>query len=161
MLQILGRGQRWSRGHKGRGQEHTQKKSQAKAEDSPTEDRPSRDQDQECSTPRPRTKDSSAIVLKKKKKRSSKKFSDVLQQKTSPKIFFQAIYKISTIQKKYCPRAEDRAIFEDLRPRGQGQRFDLRGQGQGLQNVSSRTPPLVELSKPRLEVRYGTFKIWT
>ena len=41
---------------------------------------------------------------------------------------------------------EDRPIFEDLRPRGQG--LDLRGQGQELQNVSSRprmssrTPPL-------------------
>ena len=34
-------------------------------------------------------------------------------------------------------------IFEDLRPRGQG--LDLRGQGQGLQNVSSRTPPLVKM----------------
>ena len=63
-------------------------------------------------------------------------FSGVFQLKTSSKIFFQAIYKISTIQKKCCPRAEDRAIFEDLRPRGQG--LDLRGQGQGLQNVSSR-----------------------
>ena len=48
--------------------------------------------------------------------------------------FFQAIYKISTIQKKCCPRAEDRTIFEDLRPRGQG-----------LQNVSSRTPPLLNI----------------
>ena len=35
---------------------------------------------------------------------------------------------ILRVQKKCCPRAEDRAIFEDLR---------LRGQGQELQNVSS------------------------
>ena len=47
--------------------------------------------------------------------------------------------------------AEDRAIFEDLKLRGQNQGLDLRGQGcpRGLQNVSSkprtslRTPPLV------------------
>ena len=38
--------------------------------------------------------------------------------------------KISTVQKKCCPRAEDRAIFEDLR---------LRGQGQGLE--ASRPRP--------------------
>ena len=47
-----------------------------------------------------------------KKKRSSQKFF-----RRSPKL------------------AEDWPIFEDLRPQGQGQ-------GQGLQNVSSRTPPL-------------------
>ena len=35
---------------------------------------------------------------------------------------------ILRVKKKCCPRAEDRAIFEDLR---------LRGQGQELQNVSS------------------------
>ena len=64
----------------------------------------------------PRTQ---AQVLSKKKKRSSQKFC--------------------------CPRAEDRPIFEDLRPRGQGQGLDLRGQG--LQNVSSRTPPLIYMTK--------------
>ena len=64
------------------------------------------------------------------KKKSSKFFSGDLKKKVfksffrrSPikkrllKFFFQAIYKISTIQKKCCPRAEDKAIFEDLRPR--------------------------------------------
>ena len=35
----------------------------------------------------------------------------------------------------------DRAIFEDLRLRGQG--LDLRGLGPGHQNVSSSTPPLI------------------
>ena len=49
--------------------------------------------------------------------------------------------KISTVQKWCCPRAEDRAIFEDLRLRGHGQ-------GQGLQNASSRTS-----SKPRTSSR--------
>ena len=65
-----------------------------------------------------------------KKKRSSKIFSGVLQYKTSSKIFFQAIYKISILQKKCCSRAKERAIFEDLRLRGQGQGLNLRGQGQ-------------------------------
>ena len=54
---------------------------------------------------------------------------------------------INQFKKQCCPRAEDRAIFEDLRPQGQDQGLDLRGQG--LQNVSlrprtsSRTPPLL------------------
>ena len=45
----------------------TQKKSEAKAKDSLFEDRPSRGQGQECSRPRPRTKDTGASVLQKKK----------------------------------------------------------------------------------------------
>ena len=55
------------------------------------------------------------------------------------KFFFKQSTKFQQFKKKYCPRAENRAIFEDLRPRGQDQ---------GLQNVSSRprtssrTPPL-------------------
>ena len=73
--------QRWSRGHKARGQgqghkknprprprtalPRTQKKSEAK-------DRNARGQGQECSRPRPRTKDTGASVLQKKK--SSKIF---------------------------------------------------------------------------------------
>ena len=89
------------------------------------------------------------------KKRSSKIFSGVLQCKTFSKIFFQMIYKISTIQKECCRRAEDRAIFEDLRLQGQGQGLDLRGQGQGLQNVSSRTSsrPRTSLRTPPLDIR--------
>ena len=50
----------------------TQKKSVAKTKDSLSEDRPSRGQGQECSRPRPRTKDTAASVLQ--KKRFSKKF---------------------------------------------------------------------------------------
>ena len=70
------------------------------------------------------------------KKRSSKKFSGDLQNFNDS---------------KYCavlePRTYTVAIFEDLKLRGQG--LDIRGQDQGLQNVSSRprtssrTPPLV------------------
>ena len=120
-------------------------------------------QGQTLSRPRPRTKDTDASVLQ--KKRSSKIF---FRRKRSSKIFFKRSLfeeikkslcryfarflafsnKILTVQKWCCPRAEDRAFFEDLRLRGQGQ-----GQGQRLQNVfsrtslrprtSSRTPPLV------------------
>ena len=44
----------------------TQKKSEAKAKDSLSEDRTSRGQGQQCSRPRPRTKDTGASVLPKK-----------------------------------------------------------------------------------------------
>ena len=50
-----------------------------KFKDSPTEDRPSRSPGQECSRPRPRTKDTNASVLQ--------------EQKNVFKIFFQAISK--------------------------------------------------------------------
>ena len=79
-------------------------------------------------------------IQKKKKKRSSQKFFKRSPRKNVFQKIFQAIHKILTIQKYCCPRAEDRPIFEDLRPRGQGLGLDRRGQG--LQNVSSRTPPL-------------------
>ena len=59
--------QRWSRGDKARGQGHKKK---SKAKNSPSEDRHSQGQGQECS--RPRTKDTGTTVLQ--KKRSSKKF---------------------------------------------------------------------------------------
>ena len=115
---------------------------EAKAKDSLSEDRHSRGQGQECS--RPRTKDTSASALQKKKKSSQKFFSRSPKKKKKKKVFtkiFQALHKILTFQKiVLSSRAEDRPIFEDLRPRGQGQGLDLRGQG--LQNVSSRTPSL-------------------
>ena len=126
----------------------TQKKSEAK--NNLSEDRHSRGQGQVCSKPRPRTKDTSASVLQKKKKVFTKTFQAISKKKKKKKVFtkifqaistknvfqklFQALHKILTIQKLCCPRAEDRPIFEDLRPRGRGQ---------GLQNVSSRTPPLL------------------
>ena len=56
-----------------------------------------------------------------------------------PRGFWRFPTKFQLFKKFPCPRAEDRAIFENLR---------LRGQGQGLENVSarprtsSRTPPL-------------------
>ena len=89
-----------------------------------------------------------AQVLSKKKKKGLQKFfsgdlqkkkglhknlSSDLHKKTFSKKFFKRSTNFEQFKKYCCPRAEDRAIFEDLRPRGQGQ---------GLQNLSSRTPPL-------------------
>ena len=98
---------------------------------------------------RPRTgmleakaKDTSASALQ-KNNRSSKNFFQAFSSKKHLKFFFRRPTKFQQFKKKCCPRAENRAIFEDLRPRGQG--LELRGQGQGLQNVSSRTPPLVAI----------------
>ena len=75
----------------------TQKKSEAKVKDSLSEDRHSRGQGQECSRPRPRTKDTSESALQ-KKKGLHKNFSSDLHKKTFPKIF-QALHNILTIQK--------------------------------------------------------------
>ena len=125
--------QRWSRGHKARGQGQGHKK-KFKARDSLSEDRPFRGQEQERSRPRPRTKDTGASVLK---KRSSRKFFRRSPKNTVFKKIFQANYKILTIQKIVLSSSRRQAIFEDLRL-----------QGQGFQNVSSRprtssrTPPL-------------------
>ena len=108
---------------------------------------------------RPRTgmleaKDTSASALqkkKKKKKRSSQKF---FKRSPKKKVFtkiFQAISTKKRFPKKFSSASQNfnnsknNAVLEPRtgqfsRTRGQG--LDLRGQGQGLQNVSSRTPPL-------------------
>ena len=76
------------------------KKSEAKTKDSPTEDRHSRGQGQECSRPKPRTKDTSASALQKKglqkkflgnlqKKGLKKKILGDLQKKAFSKKFFR------------------------------------------------------------------------
>ena len=83
-----------------------------------------------------------AISKTKQKKGVHKNFLGDLYKKTLSKKFFKRYTKFSQFKKYCCPQAEDRPIFEDLRPRGQGQGLDLRGQG--LQNVSSRTPPLIK-----------------
>ena len=62
-----------------------------------------------------------AYALSEENKKSVRKFSAR---------FLAFSNEISTVQKKCCPRAEDRAIFEDLR---------LRGEGQGLE--ASRPRP--------------------
>ena len=79
--------QRWSRGHEARGQGQGHKKIQG--QESPSEDRPSRGQGQECS--RPRVKDTGASVLKKKGTQAITK-----KKKQKKKVFktsFQAISK--------------------------------------------------------------------
>ena len=84
--------QRWSRGHKARGQGQGHKKSKAK--NSLSEDRHSRGQGQECSRPRPRprTKDTSASALQKKKKKKvfTKIFQAISTKKRFPKNFSTA-----------------------------------------------------------------------
>ena len=61
-------------------------------------------------------------AISKKKKRSSQKFF-----KRSPQKIFKRFTKFLQFKKYCCPRAEDRPVFEDLRPRGQG--LNLQGQG--------------------------------
>ena len=107
----------------------TQKKSEDKAKDSLSEDRHSRSQGQECSRPRPRTQ--SASALQKKKKRSSQKFFKRSPRKNAFQKIFQPLHKILTFQKIVLSSSRGQANFRGL---------DL--QGQGLQNLSSRTPPL-------------------
>ena len=71
-----------------------------------------------------------------KKKRSSQKFFKRSPQKNVFQKIFQALHKILTIQKIVQSLSRGQANFRGL---------DLRGQGQGLQNESSRTPPLVKM----------------
>ena len=80
--------QRWSQGHRARDQGQGHKKCGAKAKDSPSEERPSRGQGQECSKPRPRTTDTSASVLQ--KKREKKVFKTFFRR--SPKTKFSKIF---------------------------------------------------------------------
>ena len=69
------------------------KKSEAKVKDSLSEDRHSRGQGQECSRPRPRTKDTSASALQKKKV-STKIFQAISKKKKGlHKNFSSDLYK--------------------------------------------------------------------
>ena len=141
--------QRWSRGHKARGQGHKKnprprpRTAFPRTDTLEAMDRNARGQGQG-----PRTQ---AQVLSKKKKVSTKIFQAISKKKSSQKFFkrsprknvfqkiFQPLHKILTIQKILLSSSRGQAnfrIFEDLRPRGQGQ---------GLQNVSSRTPPLLRM----------------
>ena len=76
-----------TQGSRPRTRPRTQKKSEAKAKDSLFEERHSRGQGQECSRPRPRTKDTSASALR--KKGFHKNFSGDLHKKTFSKKFFK------------------------------------------------------------------------
>ena len=106
-----------SRTHGSRPRPSTQKKSEAK--DSLSEDRHSRGQGQECSRPRPRTKDTSASALQ-KKKRSLQKFFRRSPQKNVFQKIFQALHKILTIQKLVLSSSRGQENFRGLeasRPR--------------------------------------------
>ena len=108
----------------------TQKKSEAKAKDSLSEDRHSRGQGQECSRPKARTKDTRAQVLSKKKKKSSQKFFKRSPRKNVFQKIFQVLHKILTVQKIVLSSSRGQANFRGLqasRPR-----------------TSSRTPPLLK-----------------
>ena len=101
--------QRWSRGHKARDQGQEHKKPEAKAKDSLSEDRHSQGQGQKCSSPRPRTKDTSAGALQ--KKRSSQKFFRRSPQKNVFQKIFQALHKTLTIQKTVLSSSRGQANF--------------------------------------------------
>ena len=102
------------------------KKTEAKAKDSLSEDRHSRDQGQECSRPRPRIKDTSASALQnhknffcdlekeKKKKRSSQKFFKRSPQKNVFQKIFQALHEILAIQKIVLSSSRGQANFRGL-----------------------------------------------
>ena len=153
----------------------TQKKSEAK--DSLSEDRHSRGQGQECSKPRPRTKDTSASALQKKKKKSSQKFFRRSQKKkkkkkirSSQKFFkrsprkhvfqkiFQALHKISTIQKLVLSSSRGQANFRGLeasRPRPRTSKCVLEAKDV-LEDYTS-VKNTVELLCSRIVSRAGVF----
>ena len=114
------------------GVEDTRLEAKAKAKDT----KKIRGQGQECSRPRPSTKDTSASALQKKKKVFTKIFLAISTIKRFPKKFSSASQSYNNSKNSAVLETEDRPIFDDLRPRGQSQ-------GQGLLNVSSRTPPLL------------------
>ena len=141
MVHQEGYHQRWSRGHKARGQGPKKK---SEAQDSLSEDRTSRGQAQECTRPRPRTKDTSASALLKKiffqaiskKKRSSQKFFKQSLQKNVFQLIFQALHKILTIQKILLSLSRGQANFRGLEAKAKDLTFEAkdfkmcpRGQG--------------------------------
>ena len=107
-----------------------QKKFEAK--ESPSEDRPSQGQGQESSRPA-KVKDQGHRRKRSPKKKVFKKIFQAIsnwgKQKTSSQIFREVSKKFQRFKKYCCSRAEARAIFKDLRLRGQSQGLDLRGQG--------------------------------
>ena len=99
-------------------------------------------------------------MFSKKKKGLHKNFSGDLQKKSSQKFFrrspqknvfqkiFQALHKILTIQKILLSSSRGQANFRGLYLRGQG-----------LQNLSSRTPPLHHSNKFFLTIS-STSHLW-
>ena len=90
-------------------------------------------------------------VLSKKKRYSQKFFRRSPKKKRFSQKFFRrspqknvALHKILTIQKIVLSSTRGQANFRGLEASRPSQGLDL--QGQGLQNLSSRTPPLVPYS---------------
>ena len=124
--------QRWSRGHKAWGQRQGQGHKKSKAKDSPCEDRPSRGQGQgrtgmvkdlghrrNCSQKKVFKKFFQAFSQKETKGLQFF-FQAISNKKKVSKIFFQAIYKILTIQKIVLSSSRGQGNFRGLeasRPR--------------------------------------------
>ena len=135
--------QRWSRGHKARGQDKGHKKIRGQGQPfrGQTLSRPragmleAKDQGHKCKCSQ--KKRSSNIFFRRSQKRKGKvfkfffsgdlrkkglqnNFSGVIQQKCLLNFFFQAIYKVSTIQKKVLSSSRGQANYRGLeasRPR--------------------------------------------
>ena len=109
-------GQRWSRGHKARGQGQRHKKNprpRPRTDTLEAKDRNARGQGQ---GPRTQTR----VLSKKKKKRSSQKFFKRSPQKNVFQKIFQALHKIFSIQKILLSSSRGQANFRGLeasRPR--------------------------------------------
>ena len=94
------------------------KKSEVKAKDSPTEDRPSRGQGQECSRPRTGMLEAKAKdqghkrnCSPKKKKGLHKKFFSRSSEKNVFQEIFQALHKLLTTQKIVLSSSRGHGIF--------------------------------------------------
>ena len=124
-------------------------------------------QGQECSRPRPRTKDTNASVfLKKKGLKNCFSLDLKKKKKRSRKTFFSRSTKFQPFKKLCCPRAENRAIFEDLRLRGQGLE-NVSSRTSSRPRTSSRTPPLLirlvlyqHLNSPIAYHKHNQFSSW-
>ena len=86
----------------------TQKKSGTKAKDSPSENRPFRGLGQECSSPKPRTKDTGASAPQKKSSKIFFRRSPKKQKKRSLKISFR---QSSNEENKKALRKTFRKVF--------------------------------------------------
>ena len=110
------------------------KKSEANAKDRLFEDRPSRGQGQECSKPR-------TGMIEANNNQRHKSASDLKKNSSSRKLklrFSLVIFPFHGSKYVLEPRT---AFSRTCRIRGQG--LELRDQGQGLQNGSSKTPLLL------------------
>ena len=86
------------------------------------------------------------------KKKFHKNFSSDLHKKRFPKNFSSAPLIFQQFKKYCCPRAEDRPIFEHVRPRGQGQGpvADLENFGGGDNKNFKHTTSKIRMSSPKL-----------